>query len=116
MDEDKACTTFIYGAEIPLQRSAIEHGFTSQICCAVPFDLILNLRRLKQLIKKGTVEEEREVIVKALRKSDMLEVSEDGQLIHNKDIKSEHIFTEMTSAVPPSWSQVLVSLPRLSHT
>ncbi len=59
-------------------------------CHAVPFDLVLNLRRLKQIIKKSTVEEEREVIEKALRKSEMLEVSKDGQLIHNKDIKSEH--------------------------
>ena len=41
------------------------------------------------MIKKSTVEEEREVIEKALRKSDMLEVSEDGQRIANKDIKSE---------------------------
>ena len=68
---------------------SLSSGHPIQLCCAVPFDLILNLRRLKQLIKKSTVEEEREFIEKALRKSEMLEVSEDGQLIHNRDIKSE---------------------------
>ena len=58
---------------------------------------------LKQIMKKNTVEEEREVIEKALFKSDMLEVSKDGLLIHNKDIKSERVFTACTvPLVPPA--------------
>ena len=74
-------------------------GFLYDFCCAVPFDLVLNLRRLKQIIKKSTVEEEREVIEKALRKSEMLEVSKDGQLIHNKDIKSERASTVLITVL-----------------
>lgn len=36
-------------------------------------------------MKKNTKEEEREVVKKALSKSEMLEVSEDGLLIQKKD-------------------------------
>jgi hypothetical protein len=87
----------------------LKQGINAQTCCAAPLDLILNLRRLKQIIRKSTVEEERAVIEKALRKSEMLELSEDGQRIHNKDIKSEcaYIVTTSLLACGPS---VLVSL------
>ena len=82
-----------------LMKRAYSHGVLCDSCHAVPFDLVLNLRRLKQIIKKSTVEEEREVIEKALRKSEMLEVSKDGQLIHNKDIKSERASIVLVTAL-----------------
>ncbi|CAL5220405.1 g2416 [Coccomyxa viridis] len=99
--------------EAVLRHIHISRGFS------VPFDLVLNLRRLKQIIKKSTVEEEREVIEKALRKSEMLEVSKDGQLIHNKDIKTQHNVAMMivvAGALLNDKGQVLVSQRKPSQS
>ena len=53
--------------------------------CAAPLDLFLKLRRLRKIIGKASKEEEHDLVLKALAKSEVLEISENGLRIQRKD-------------------------------
>jgi len=52
--------------------------------------LILGLRRLKRVMRLDSPEEERELVEKALSKSNLLELSDDGRLVQKRDIAGKH--------------------------
>ena len=53
--------------------------------CAAPLDLFFRLRRLRRILGKTSKEEERDLVLKALATSDLLEISENGLRIQKKD-------------------------------